>query len=109
MDNKSNNIMSGGSGGGSRSPRFVDHTYRDFSRYLEHGRHLDRHKKVEANFPAKLHQMLSDPHFEHIIVWMVRPNTLNHYFMFLDTSCDRHHLNHFFAAVLSRWESVENH
>jgi hypothetical protein len=80
MDDKSN-IMSGDSGCG-RSPRVADHTYRDMSRYLlEHG-HLERHKKVEANFPAKLHQMLSDPHFAHIIVWMVRPNTLKHYFMF---------------------------
>ena len=58
--------------GGGRSSRMVDHTYRDFSRYLQHAGQLERHKKVEANFPAKLHQMLSDPHFAHVIVWMVR-------------------------------------
>ena len=58
--------------GGGRPSRMVDHTYRDFSRYLHHAGQLERHKKVEANFPAKLHQMLSDPHFAHIIVWMVR-------------------------------------
>ena len=68
-------IDSSASSGGrdrSSSRSFVDHTYRDFSRYLQHAGQVDRHKKVEANFPAKLHQMLSDPHFAHVIVWMVR-------------------------------------
>ncbi|KAL3757215.1 hypothetical protein ACHAWU_003877 [Discostella pseudostelligera] len=59
-----------GNGGGRTAPRVVDHTYRDFSNYLQHAGQVDRHKKVEANFPAKLHQMLSDPQFSNIIVWM---------------------------------------
>eukprot|EP00571_Detonula_confervacea_P008907 CAMPEP_0172328224 /NCGR_PEP_ID=MMETSP1058-20130122/60241_1 /TAXON_ID=83371 /ORGANISM="Detonula confervacea, Strain CCMP 353" /LENGTH=477 /DNA_ID=CAMNT_0013045327 /DNA_START=79 /DNA_END=1512 /DNA_ORIENTATION=+ len=49
---------------------FVDHTYRDFSRYIEGGGQVVKHKKSGANFPAKLHQMLSDPQFLHIIMWM---------------------------------------
>jgi hypothetical protein len=64
--------MSSGSGSGGRTSRVVDHTYRDFSLYLQQMGQVDKHKKVEANFPAKLHQMLSDPHFSNIIVWMVR-------------------------------------
>jgi hypothetical protein len=63
-----------GNGGGRTASRVVDHTYRDFSNYLQHAGQVDRHKKVEANFPAKLHQMLSDPQFSNIIVWMVRYN-----------------------------------
>ena len=68
----SGNTSSGSGRGRSSSRALVDHTYRDFSRYLQHAGQVDRHKKVEANFPAKLHQMLSDPHFAHVIVWMVR-------------------------------------
>lgn len=50
--------------------------YRDFSLYLqENGNQVERHKKAEANFPAKLHHMLSDPQFSDSIVWMVRNNT----------------------------------
>jgi hypothetical protein len=47
--------------------------YRDFSLYLEENENqVERHKKAEANFPAKLHHILSDPQFSHSIVWMVR-------------------------------------
>jgi len=48
----------------------VDHTYRDFSRYLLEGGDVVKHKKSDANFPAKLHQLLSKPQFSHIIAWM---------------------------------------
>ena len=47
--------------------------YRDFSFHLQdNGYQVERHKKAEANFPAKLHQMLSDPRVSNSIVWMVR-------------------------------------
>ena len=47
--------------------------YRDFSLYLEENENqVERHKKAQANFPAKLHHILSDPQFSHSIVWMVR-------------------------------------
>ncbi len=72
LEKKSIPDMSDSVGGKGGGPRFVDHTYREFSRYLQHVSQVDRHKKAEANFPAKLHQMLSDPHFAHVIVWMVR-------------------------------------
>ncbi|KAL3757213.1 hypothetical protein ACHAWU_003875 [Discostella pseudostelligera] len=62
--------MSSGSGSGGRTSRVVEHTYRDFSLYLQQRGQVDKHKKVGANFPAKLHQMLSDSHFSNIIVWM---------------------------------------
>ena len=32
----------------------VDHTYRDFSMYLEQGGRIIEHKKFGKNFPAKL-------------------------------------------------------
>ncbi|KAL7538104.1 hypothetical protein ACHAXR_008289 [Thalassiosira sp. AJA248-18] len=48
----------------------VDHTYRDFSRYLEEGGRIIEHKKFGANFPAKLHIILSRPQFSGIIAWM---------------------------------------
>jgi len=50
----------------------VDHAYRDFSRYLQEGGQTVKHKKAGVNFPSKLHQMLSEPRFSHMIVWMVR-------------------------------------
>lgn len=50
----------------------VDHTYRDYSRYLQEGGKVARHKKSDTNFPAKLHEILSTPEFSHIITWMVR-------------------------------------
>ena len=56
----------------STSLKFVDHTYRDFSRFIEEGGQLIRHKKCHKNFPAKVHQMLSDSENSHIVTWMVR-------------------------------------
>jgi len=50
----------------------VDHTYTDLSRYLQEGRKVSKPKKAGRNFPAKLHRMVSEPRFSHIITWMVR-------------------------------------
>ena len=44
-------------------PRRVDHTYSDFSHVTAAG--LPR-KKSAANFPSKLHQILSTDEFEHV-------------------------------------------
>lgn len=40
--------------------RYVDHTYRDFSHYIEEGGELVKHKKSTNNFPARLHRMLEN-------------------------------------------------
>ncbi|EJK74037.1 hypothetical protein THAOC_04313 [Thalassiosira oceanica] len=40
--------------------RYVDHTYRDFSHYIEEGGELVKHKKCTNNFPARLHRMLEN-------------------------------------------------
>ena len=57
----------------SSSLRYVDHTYRDFSRYVEEGGELVKHKKSGNNFPARLHKILSasDPGHSAVITWMV--------------------------------------
>ena len=52
-------------------PRYADHTYCDFSTYIEKGGKIERHKKSDRNFPARLHAMLSDERYSHIISWMV--------------------------------------
>lgn len=54
----------------SSSLKYVDHTYRDFSRYIDDGGQLIKHKKSDANFPAMLHKILSEPGHSHIITWM---------------------------------------
>jgi len=51
--------------------KYVDHAYRDFSRYEEEGGQLTKHKKAGNNFPARLHRMLSDPQNSHAVAWMV--------------------------------------
>ena len=51
-------------------PRFVDHTYREFSNYIEKGGKIEKHKKSESNFPARLHEILSDEQYSHLISWM---------------------------------------
>lgn len=51
--------------------RFADHTYRDFSSFIKDGGKILRHKKSESNFPARLHAMLSNEEYSHIISWMV--------------------------------------
>ena len=56
----------------STSLKYVDHTYRDFSRYVEEGGQLIKHKKCHKNFPAKVHRILSDSENSHVITWMVR-------------------------------------
>ncbi|KAL7464610.1 hypothetical protein ACHAXS_004947, partial [Conticribra weissflogii] len=69
----------------SPSPRRVNHTYRDYSRYrIEHIQHIDLNhnpqgsdlssfvtsKRESSSFPAKLHRILSNPEYSHIISWM---------------------------------------
>ncbi|KAL3783507.1 hypothetical protein ACHAW5_006988 [Stephanodiscus triporus] len=64
----------------------IDHTYRDYSRVEvaatdeddedeegEDQRHDQRRKeplRASSNFPAKLHAILSNPSYQHIIRWM---------------------------------------
>ncbi|KAL3823653.1 hypothetical protein ACHAXA_009758 [Cyclostephanos tholiformis] len=63
------NIMTSNS---STSLKYVDHTYRDFSRYVEEGGELVKHKKSGNNFPARLHRLLSSTDRGHTdaISWM---------------------------------------
>ena len=68
-DNNNNNNKAGGVMDETR--RFTDHTYHDFSNYIKEGGKLKKHKKSESNFPARLHAMLSDEQYSHIITWMV--------------------------------------
>ena len=51
-------------------PRLADHTYRDFSTYIKDGNRIEKHKKSDRNFPARLHAMLSSEQYSHIISWM---------------------------------------
>ena len=51
-------------------PRYADHTYRDFSTYIKEGNRIEKHKKSDRNFPARLHAILSDEQYAHIISWM---------------------------------------
>ena len=62
----------------SRRP-YVDHTYHDFSHYFQEGGKTIKHKKADANFPAKLHQMLAETQFAHIITWMVSSTQMSCY------------------------------
>jgi len=48
---------------------YVDHTYTDLSRYFGRGGKIIKHKKSGSNFPAQLHQILSEHQFAHIITW----------------------------------------
>uniref|UniRef100_A0A7S2MAD3 HSF-type DNA-binding domain-containing protein n=1 Tax=Skeletonema marinoi TaxID=267567 RepID=A0A7S2MAD3_9STRA len=50
--------------------RFADHTYRDFSTYIKDGGKVQKHKKSESNFPARLYAMLAEENYSHIISWM---------------------------------------
>ena len=58
----------------AKNQNFVDHTYHDFSRYFDRGGGVVRHMKAGKNFPAKLHRILSDAHYSHLISWMVSHN-----------------------------------
>lgn len=49
--------------------KYVDHTYHDFSHYIEEGGALTKHKKSHDNFPARLHKMVSGGH-DDVITWM---------------------------------------
>jgi len=49
---------------------FVDHNYHDFSDYLGEQGNILKRKKACTTFPEKLHKMLSNPQFSHIIAWM---------------------------------------
>lgn len=65
------------SGGDGR--QLVDHTYRDFSQYISSGGELIKHKKSDANFPAKLQVLLSDEKNADVITWMVSSSRLSFY------------------------------
>ena len=52
-------------------PRFNDHTYHDFSTYIKDGGRIEKHKKSDRNFPARLHAIMSDEKYSNIISWMV--------------------------------------
>eukprot|EP00984_Skeletonema_dohrnii_P002426 scaffold835_cov72-Skeletonema_dohrnii-CCMP3373.AAC.3 len=52
-------------------PRYADHTYHDFSTYIKDGGRIEKHKKSDRNFPARLHAILSDEQYSNIISWMV--------------------------------------
>ena len=52
--------------------RYVDHTYRDYSTYVQEGGELVKHKKSGNNFPARLHEVVSKEANSHAIAWMVR-------------------------------------
>lgn len=54
----------------SESVKYVDHTYRDYSTYIQNGGQLIKHKKSDKNFPVKMHRILSNPMYSHIITWM---------------------------------------
>lgn len=51
-------------------PRFADHSYHDFSTFIANGGKVEKHKKSDRNFPARLHAILADERYAHIITWM---------------------------------------
>lgn len=52
-------------------PRYTVHTYHDYSTFIKDGGVITKHKKSERNFPARLHSILSNEQYSHIISWMV--------------------------------------
>eukprot|EP00984_Skeletonema_dohrnii_P031934 scaffold25149_cov78-Skeletonema_dohrnii-CCMP3373.AAC.2 len=52
--------------------KFKNHTYpyHDFSTYIDDGGKIEKHKKSDRNFPARLHVILSDEQYSNIISWM---------------------------------------
>eukprot|EP00579_Thalassiosira_antarctica_P033099 CAMPEP_0201994892 /NCGR_PEP_ID=MMETSP0905-20130828/2573_1 /ASSEMBLY_ACC=CAM_ASM_000554 /TAXON_ID=420261 /ORGANISM="Thalassiosira antarctica, Strain CCMP982" /LENGTH=426 /DNA_ID=CAMNT_0048549939 /DNA_START=177 /DNA_END=1457 /DNA_ORIENTATION=- len=49
----------------------IDHTYRDFSRVkVDDEAGEDDKAKNRPNFPAKLHAIVSNPNYQHIICWL---------------------------------------
>ena len=57
----------------------IDHTYRDYSQVevssdeeTTGGGDDKNHSRLQPNFPAKLHAIVSNPNYQHIICWQVR-------------------------------------
>jgi hypothetical protein len=52
----------------------IDHTYRDFSRVKvsSDDENDDGKAHNRPNFPSKLHAIVSNPNYRHIICWLVR-------------------------------------
>jgi hypothetical protein len=49
----------------------IDHSYEDFANTpLIYGALIDGTSSRISNFPAKLHEIMSNPEYEHIIGWM---------------------------------------
>ena len=48
-------------------PRRIDHTYRDYSNFPTADLPV---LKAPTNFPTRLHHILSDPDYQHVISWM---------------------------------------
>lgn len=72
----------------------IDHTYRDYSQVEvssdDEGASVTDDKKqsrLQPNFPAKLHAIVSNPNYQHIVCWQVRQCTLDlsHSFIFVIT------------------------
>lgn len=64
----------------------IDHTYRDFSQVQVESDEPKlgmKEGKNQANFPAKLHAIVSDPNNQHIICWQVRIFSLHLWVDFL--------------------------
>jgi hypothetical protein len=57
-------------------PRYTVHTYHDYSTFIEEGGVITKHKKSGRNFPARLHSILSNEQYSHIISWMVSYPTI---------------------------------
>lgn len=62
----------------------IDHTYRDYSQVEvssdDEGVSVTDDKKqsrLQPNFPAKLHAIVSNPNYQHIVCWQVRQCTLD--------------------------------
>ena len=55
--------------GRDRPPRWVNHTYRDYSHVSAEG--LPRRKSATLNFPSKLHRILSTEEFAHVSLEIV--------------------------------------
>jgi len=76
----------------------IDHTYRDYSQVEvssdEEGAagaaDDKKQSRLQPNFPAKLHAIVSNPNYDHIISWQVRnyhivmQPPLNFYCIFID-------------------------
>ena len=73
----------------------IDHTYRDYSQVeVSSDEEGDRstadgdkkQSRLQPNFPAKLHAIVSNPNYQHIVCWQVRldvttkPGIFDHYY-----------------------------